>query len=316
MPPFDRGQISLRVYPHALPVRECVAELLRQAKLAEQAGFDGLMTSEHHGGFPGYVPNPLQLAGWLLEATDRVWAAPCPLLLPLYHWSHIAEQLAWLASRFPGRVGGGFAIGGLAQDFEMADLDYEDRVARFKVGLAKVTEALRGSGEEPLASDPAIAACKGSPVPVVSAAQGPGAVRRAARHGIGVLYDSLQTLVRMREISDAYLDAGGSGTRIAIRRVWIGPPPAAEVEAQMDFYRGYASAKAQVHWGDGQQLVTGSDGGEVAEKLLQIADRGRCDAFNLRVHFKGVEAARIEEQIARLGAETLPTLVRELRGSD
>ncbi|MBJ21230.1 MAG: LLM class flavin-dependent oxidoreductase [bacterium] len=297
-----------------MPPRECVAELLRQASLAEEAGFDGLMTSEHHGGFPGYVPNPLQLAGWLLEATDCVWAAPCPLLLPLYHWSHITEQLAWLAVRFPGRVGGGFAIGGLAQDFEMADLVYEDRVARFKHDLPLVTEALRGRAASPLAEDPAVAACRADPVPMVSAAQSPGAVRRAARVGIGVLYDSLQTLARMREISDAYSEAGGQGTRIAIRRVWIGPPLDAQVEAQMDFYRGYATSDAQAHWGAGEELVSGVDGAEVAEKLLEVAGRGGCDSFNLRVHAAGIDPVRVEEQIARLGAETLPMLVAELRG--
>jgi alkanesulfonate monooxygenase SsuD/methylene tetrahydromethanopterin reductase-like flavin-dependent oxidoreductase (luciferase family) len=312
MTPFDRGQVSLRMYPHVLPANECVAELLRQARLAEDAGFDGLMTSEHHGGFPGYIPNPLQLAGWLLEATDRIWAAPCPLLLPLFHWSHIAEALAWMAARFPGRVGGGFAIGGLAQDFEMADLDYADRVARFKEGLPLVVEALRGGAQEPLSLDPAIAACKETPVPTVSAAQSLGAVRRAAQVGIGVLYDSLQTVERMREISDAYEEAGGRGSRIAIRRVWIGAPPEAEVEAQMDFYRGYASQGAQAHWGEGQQLVTGANGGEVAEQLLEIAERGGCDAFNLRAHVKGIEPARVEEQIGRLGAETLPMLRKGL----
>ena len=103
--PLGRGQISLRMYPHELSPRECIAEMCEQASLAEAAGFDGLMTSEHHGGFRGYVSNPLQLASWLLEATDRIWAAPCPLLLSLRHWSHVAEELAWLACRHPGRVG-------------------------------------------------------------------------------------------------------------------------------------------------------------------------------------------------------------------
>jgi alkanesulfonate monooxygenase SsuD/methylene tetrahydromethanopterin reductase-like flavin-dependent oxidoreductase (luciferase family) len=289
-----------------------VDELRRQARLAEDAGFDGLMTSEHHGGFPGYVPNPLQLAGWLLEATENIWAAPCPLLLPLYHWSHVAEQLAWMAARFPGRVGAGFALGGLDRDFEMADLDYAERFARFREGLPRICQALRGEAEGPLADDPAIAACRESPVPVVSAAQSPAAVRRAARVGIGVLYDSLQTLDRTREISDVYAEAGGRATRIAIRRVWVGPPPEAEVEAQMNFYRGYASQAAQAHWGDGQQLVSGADGAEVAEKLLEIADRGGCDAFNLRLHVKGITPSQIEAQIARLGAETLPVLSRGL----
>jgi alkanesulfonate monooxygenase SsuD/methylene tetrahydromethanopterin reductase-like flavin-dependent oxidoreductase (luciferase family) len=76
--------VSLRLYPHdGLDATTIVDELCRQAALAAEAGFDGVMTSEHHGGFAGYLPNPLQLAGWLLEAMDRGWAAPCPLLLPL-----------------------------------------------------------------------------------------------------------------------------------------------------------------------------------------------------------------------------------------
>jgi len=300
------------MYPHVLPPRECIAELCRQARLAEQAGFAGLMTSEHHGGFPGYIPNPLQLAGWLLEATKSIWAAPCPLLLPLYHWSHVAEALAWLAARFPGRVGGGFAIGGLAQDFEMADLEFVDARPRFKEALPRIADALRGEATGPLAEDPAIADCLTHPIPLVSAAQSPAAVRRAARVGMGVLYDSLQTVERMRVVSQAYAEAGGVGTRIAIRRVWIGPPPGAEVEAQMNFYRSYAPDDAQAHWGDGEELVWGADGREVADKLLEIARQGECDAFNLRVHVKGIEPARVGEQIERLGAETLPILSQEL----
>ena len=194
----------------------------------------------------------------------------------------------------------------------MAELEYAERVGRFKQALHLVTDALRGQAKEPLALDPAIAACKEAPVPVVSAAQSLGAVRRAAGVGIGVLYDSLQTIERMREVTDAYLEAGGESTRIAIRRVWIGPPPEAEVEAQMDFYRGYASQGAQAHWGEGQQLVAGANGAEVAEQLLEIADRGGCDAFNLRVHVKGIEPARVAEQIGRLGSETLPLLRKGL----
>ncbi len=306
--PLAPGQISLRMYPHELPPRECVEEMRSQAALAESAGFDGLMTSEHHGGFRGYVPNPLQLAGWLLEATGRMWSAPCPLLLPLRHWTHVAEELAWLACRFPGRVAGGFAAGGLAQDFELAELPFEDAMARFKDALPRIVSALRGDAEAPLADDPAIAACASAPVPLVSAAQGPVAARRAGRLGLGVLYDSLQTVERMSQVSAC------AAARIAIRRVWIGPAPDADVDSQMKFYRSYASEQAQAHWGDGQELVQGAHGAEVGEQLAEIAKRGGCTAFNLRVHVHGVAAPRVREQIERLGAETLPVL-REALGS-
>jgi alkanesulfonate monooxygenase SsuD/methylene tetrahydromethanopterin reductase-like flavin-dependent oxidoreductase (luciferase family) len=302
------------MYPHDLEPRACIQEMLTQAVRAEVAGFDGLMTSEHHGGFRGYVPNPLQLAGWLLDATERLWAAPCPLLLPLRHWTHVAEEIAWLACRFPGRVGAGFAAGGLAQDFELADLPFDEALARFKEVLPTTVGALRGEAAAPLAQDPAIAACAQAPIPVVSAAQGPAAARRAGKLGVGTLYDSLQTVERMREVSDAHAQTSATGApaaRIAIRRVWIGPPPGAEVAAQMEFYKSYAPEQAKAHWGQGQELVQGDNGAEVAERLGQVAEQGGCNAFNLRVHIHGLAPEPVREQIERLGNETLP-LLREL----
>lgn len=296
------------MYPHPLAAAALVQEMRTQASAAEDAGFDGVMTSEHHGGFPGYLPNPLLAATWLLDATERLWAAPCPVLLPLRHWTHVAEDVAWTAVRFPGRVGAGFASGGLEQDFEMADVPYDENVDRFRRDLGKLVRALRGDADEPLGNDEALAACAGAPIPMVSAAQSPGAVRRAARHGLGLLYDSLQTVERTRELTDRYLDAGGTGPRIAIRRVWLGPPPSESERAQMEFYRGYASADAQQHWGEGQELIAAGSGAELAERLAVFCDRGRCDALNLRLHLSGLEPEQIREQIRALGSEVLPGL--------
>ena len=73
--PCSAGSVSLRMYPHPLAADEIVSEMRAQARVAEASGFDGVMTSEHHGGFPGYLPNPLGAAGWLLDAT-RTWIDP------------------------------------------------------------------------------------------------------------------------------------------------------------------------------------------------------------------------------------------------
>src|SRR5215467_4165292 len=109
--PLARGSVSLRVYPLDLDPPSVVTNLREQAILAEQAGFDGCMTSEHHGGTPNYLPNPLLAASWLLEATEGMWAAPCPLVLPLRPTSQVAEDVAWLYHRFPRRVGVGVCRG-------------------------------------------------------------------------------------------------------------------------------------------------------------------------------------------------------------
>jgi alkanesulfonate monooxygenase SsuD/methylene tetrahydromethanopterin reductase-like flavin-dependent oxidoreductase (luciferase family) len=79
LPPLAPGSVSLRLYPHtSLDARAIVEEMRTQARLAREAGFDGVMTSEHHGGFAGYLPNPLQMAGFLLEAMDGGWAGAWP----------------------------------------------------------------------------------------------------------------------------------------------------------------------------------------------------------------------------------------------
>ena len=133
--PFAPGSVSFRSYPHNdLDAPAIIAELRAQAALAIAHGFDGVMTSEHHGGFAGYLPNPLQLAGFLLDAMPEGWAAPCPLLLPLRPAALVAEETAWLDARFPGRVGIGVAAGALPVDFEIMDTTMDDLAGRFGTG--------------------------------------------------------------------------------------------------------------------------------------------------------------------------------------
>jgi alkanesulfonate monooxygenase SsuD/methylene tetrahydromethanopterin reductase-like flavin-dependent oxidoreductase (luciferase family) len=306
-PPFAPGSVSLRLYPHAGPAAECVAELRRQVALAERAGFDGVMVSEHHGGFPGYWPSPLLVSAWALESTRALWAAPCPLLLPLRAWTQVAEELAWLAAAHPGRLGAGLASGGLELDFELADLDFDRRARSFRDALPRICAALRGEAGLPLARDAALAACEADPIPVVAAIQGPKSAAAAARAGAGLLFDSLQPAETLAMLVRAWRDAGGKGSRIAIRRVWLGTPPRAEVDAQTDFYRSYAPRAAQSTWGS-DELISAPTGRELAERLAELRERADCDALNLRVHARDIAPERVREQIARLGEEVLPAL--------
>jgi alkanesulfonate monooxygenase SsuD/methylene tetrahydromethanopterin reductase-like flavin-dependent oxidoreductase (luciferase family) len=300
--PLAKGSISLRLYPHGgLSAEEMVRELRDQAVLGIEAGFDGVMTSEHHGGFAGYMPNPLQAAGWLLEAMPSGWAAPCPLLLTLRPPALVAEEVAWLAARFPGRVGLGLAAGSLEADFDIMGLSQDDLTRRFADGLAAVAGALHGTDPGLLVDDPAIAHCALHPVPVLSAAMSGAAVRRAARLGVGVLFDSLSTPARIRELSDAYHEAGGNRSCVLVRRVWVGAVPTEQFDRQLDRYRSYASAGAQVHW-QGEQLVADDDATALAEELASVVGRAGVDALNLRVHVPGVSPTMARDQIAATAA--------------
>lgn len=309
--PLAPGSISLRLYPCPGSPEDQIAELRDQVGLAEAAGYDGAMVSEHHAGFPGYLPNPAQLAGFLLAATERLWVAPCPLLLPLKARALVAEELAWLAAAFPGRVGVGFAAGALPVDFELAEVPFDEVVGRFKDALPWTVRALRGDVDGPLADDAAIARCAAEPVPMVVAAQSPGAVRRAARLGLGVLYDSLQTAEVSASLSDAFrsaTDGEPAGATILIRRVWIGAPPQTAIDAQMAHYRSYAPDAAVKNWADGDSTIVGTTGLEAAEQLAEVVRSSGCDTVNIRVQVAGLTAADVRSQMEHHATEFLPAL--------
>ncbi len=299
--PLAPGSVSLRLYPCPGSPSEQIDELREVARLAEDIGYDGVMVSEHHAGFPGYLPNPTQLAAFLLAATNRMWVAPCPLLLPLRARALVAEELAWLAAAYPGRVGAGFAAGALPVDFELAEVPFDEITQRFKDALPWVVGALRGTVDGPLADDAAVARCVEAPVPMVVAAQSPAACRRAARLDLGVLYDSLQTEEVSAGLTAGFRQAGGLGPAVLIRRVWIGEPPAAAIEAQMAHYRSYAPDRAVRNWGEGDGTVVGATPAEAGHALRAVLERAACDTVNVRVQVAGLEPGDVRRQLERHG---------------
>ncbi len=306
--PFAPGSVSLRLYPHGdLPATQIIDEMRAQAALAAQHGFDGVMTSEHHAGFHGYLPNPLQAAGWCLEAMADGWAAPCPLLLPLRPPALVAEEIAWMAARFPGRVGLGVASGALPADFEIMHVPMDDLAQRFTAAFEELAGILDGSAPGALAGDPAIAEAARQRIPVLSAAMGFTAARRAARLRAGLLFDSMSTPERCRELVDAFHEAGGTAPCVLVRRAWVGEPPRHDFEEQLAVYRDYSSRAAMATWGE-QEMVDSTGPDDVVAGLLDSLVRSGCDALNLRIHVPGVAPEAAREQIALLGDQVLEPL--------
>jgi alkanesulfonate monooxygenase SsuD/methylene tetrahydromethanopterin reductase-like flavin-dependent oxidoreductase (luciferase family) len=305
-PPFAAGSVSLRLYAHSdLPADRIIAMKRAQAALAVKSGFDGVMMGEHHNGFPGYMPNPAQVAGWLLEAMPTGWAAACPLLLPLRPTAQIIEETAWLAARFPGRVGIGVASGSLESDFTIMGLNKDDLTRRFAEGFAQLTGALSGRDPGSLENDPAVRRCAEHPIPVLSAAMSKTACRRAASLGAGLLFESLSPTARCRELVDIYREAGGIGPIALVRRVWVGEGSWERQDKQVGVYRTYADPAAQAHWQEGQ-LITGRPE-IVAEGLAAAVAAVGADALNLRIQVPGMSPDEVNGQIEAL-AEVLSIL--------
>jgi alkanesulfonate monooxygenase SsuD/methylene tetrahydromethanopterin reductase-like flavin-dependent oxidoreductase (luciferase family) len=304
--PFAPGSISLRLYPHnELAATEVVAELCAQAQLALSHGFDGIMTSEHHGGFPGYLPNPLQMVTFVLEENPAGWAAACPLLLPLRATALVAEEVAWLAARHPGRVGVGVAAGALPLDFDVTGVPIGSAVASFKAELPRLVEWLRGENLGDLRADPALGRCGTHPVPVLSAAASVTAAKRAAAVGAGILMEGMSSADRLARICAGYDEAGGTASKVLIRRVWLGNAQRELVDQQRRVYDSYAGGAGA--FGD-DQTIGAHDPDEAAGRLHDIVTASGANALNVRIHLPGMAPAQVREQIVRLGSDVVPRL--------
>jgi alkanesulfonate monooxygenase SsuD/methylene tetrahydromethanopterin reductase-like flavin-dependent oxidoreductase (luciferase family) len=297
--PFARGSISIRLYPHnELAAGAIVDELCEQARLALRCGFDGVMTSEHHGGFSGYTAQPLQMATFVLEESSIGWAAAAPLLLPLRATALVAEEVAWLNARHPGRVGLGVAAGALPLDFDIAQVDRGEGLEAFKVELPRLVAMLRGEDLGDLAGDPALGACRADPIPVLSAAVSSTAARRAAQCGAGILMEGMSSTGRLKRLTEAFDLAGGTGSKVLIRRVWLGDIRTDLVRRQRAVYDTYSGDTTT--FGD-DQTIASTDPEEMVARLCDLLEATDTDALNVRVHLPGMAPEAIREQIEALG---------------
>ena len=305
MRPFGPGSFSFGL--HAVEGADAAgqaAALVEQGVAAEAAGFDGVTMSEHHGGFRGYVPQPLMVSGWILEATERLWSGPAPYLLNLRNPVLVAEELAWMAARHPGRVGAVLAPGYAKSDFDLLGVEFAERGVRFATLLDTLLATLRG--ETDAVADPAIAAWAAAPGPVLSAANSTAAVRRAAERGMGVYFPGGETRERMRMLIDRYREAGGPGPVIKIRTLWMGDPPPGALEERDRVYREAAAASGMRQaTGFAEPFAYGDDARILDEVATDVTELG-LDGMNIRLYLAGVGHAAVLEQIARFGEAVLP----------
>jgi alkanesulfonate monooxygenase SsuD/methylene tetrahydromethanopterin reductase-like flavin-dependent oxidoreductase (luciferase family) len=307
--PFSPGSVSLRLYPHnELDAASIVRELCAQASLALATGFDGVMTSEHHGGFAGYMAQPLQMASFILEENTTGWAAAAPLLLPLRSTALVAEEVAWLQARHRGRVGLGVAAGALPLDFEAAGVSLADAVDRFKAELPRLVAMLRGQDLGALEGDPALLACRQAPIPVLSAAVSVAAAIRAARSGAGILMEGMSAPDRLARLTRAFDEAGGTGSKVLIRRAWLGRLRSGLVDDQRAVYESYATGATAF---GADQTVASDHPDELAERLAAAMGVVGADALNLRVQLPGMEPEQVREQIEEIAS----TVVGPLKGA-
>jgi alkanesulfonate monooxygenase SsuD/methylene tetrahydromethanopterin reductase-like flavin-dependent oxidoreductase (luciferase family) len=305
------GSIGLGLYLLDLPVIDAVDQLVAQAVLAEKVGFDGATVSEHHGGFRSYLPNPLLAASWILASTKRIWSGPNPLLLPLRDVPSVAEDLAWLDARFPGRVAAGLAAGYHQSDFDIVRRSrFEMRGRTFGDQLLELSAILRGDDTGPISNDHAVAGLGEHAIPLMAAAGSPAAARRAANARVGILLDSLSQPEELGRIVRIYGEAGGTGPRVLGRRVWIGEPPIDLFESQLAAYQTKAATSSYLQSATTGALLHGL-ADQVVEQLLAAALAAQATALVLRTSLPGLDPAAADDQIRGVAEDVLPVLRHE-----
>jgi alkanesulfonate monooxygenase SsuD/methylene tetrahydromethanopterin reductase-like flavin-dependent oxidoreductase (luciferase family) len=308
--PFATGTIALGLHASSGSASLVVDTLRRQAVEASESGFDGVTLSEHHGGFPQYIPSPTMLTSVLLAAMRTGWAGPCPSVLPLRDVVTQVEDLAWLAAAYQGRVGAGFVPGYHERDFEIVGRDFAGRMSAFRDSLARASDLLQGAATDPLVDDVAIAALGISPVPVICGVGGPKGAAFAAECRVGVLLTSLLDSAKARRISESFRESGGTKSCVLIRQAWVGTPSDSSLN-QLARYRSAASDSRFLETDD-QDIVTHGEPEEIAERLAQqVLDSG-ADSLNLRIFSDEASASELVEQVGIFGRQVLPDVRRRL----
>ncbi len=121
-----------------------VEEVMEEAQLAEESGFDSIFFGEHHQDKDGFLPSPLIVASAVAGRTRRLNVGTSVILLPLHHPVHLAEDVLTLDVVSRGRIILGVGIGYQEADFRAFGVPMEDRVTLFEEGVEVIRQCWTG----------------------------------------------------------------------------------------------------------------------------------------------------------------------------
>lgn len=123
-------------------------ELAEEVVFAEQLGFDGVWSTEHHGFVDGYLPAPFTFLSYIAARTQKMRLGTNITLLPLWPIRLLAEEVAVLDILSNGRFTLGLGLGYVQHEFAAFGVDRKERKKRMEAGISYLRTAFRG---EPVA---------------------------------------------------------------------------------------------------------------------------------------------------------------------
>jgi len=132
-------------YPtQARTVPELYKQILAQAELADQLGYDTFWVAEHHFHEYGAVPNPAIMLASIAQRTKRLRLGTAISILTFHNPLTVAESYAMVDILSDGRLMYGVGSGYLAHEFEGYAVDPAEKRDRFDETLAAVKQLLSG----------------------------------------------------------------------------------------------------------------------------------------------------------------------------
>ncbi len=125
-------------------VPELYQQVVAQAELAEELGYDTFYVAEHHFHEYGVIPNPPVMLGHLAHRTRRIRLGSAISVLTFHNPLSNAEQYAMADVLSNGRVVLGVGSGYLKHEFEGYRVDPTEKRERFDENLELLRRLLSG----------------------------------------------------------------------------------------------------------------------------------------------------------------------------
>ena len=278
------------------------AELLRQAKQAEDAGFQNLWISDHFHPWvdaQGESPFVWSVIGALSQVTERMTVTTgvtCPTVR--IHPAIIAQAAATSAAMLPGRFQLGVGSGEALNEHILGDAwpPANVRLEMLEEAVEVIRELWTGKQVEHYGTHYAVENARiytlpDEPPPILVSGFGPKATELAARIGEGYC-----TVGPDKELIGLYREKGGKGPVQAGTKVCYGPDKAAAVKTVKEIWpnEGMSGELAQIlpnpaHFEQTAEMVTeemiaeavpcGPDLDEHIAAIQEFADAGVDELF-------------------------------------
>jgi alkanesulfonate monooxygenase SsuD/methylene tetrahydromethanopterin reductase-like flavin-dependent oxidoreductase (luciferase family) len=322
-------------------------QLLLQAQLAEDLGFESVWYAEHHFSPYGMIANPLTIAAAAAQRTTSIRIGTGVVVVPFSHPLRIAEEATTVDALSNGRLDLGIGRGYQPVEFRRYGIELEESQARFDETVEILEHAFTAepfehhgrfwSFEETTVMPPPTQ----RPIPMWFAAGSPATFERLGRQGRRILTSPNFTPPEMiRALNATYLEhfdatRFGVPTIPMMKQTYVAPTHAAAIRTPKEHsllfyhllgqviadegvthesYEMYSKGKRRLETVTYDRLLT--DGvifgtpEEVAERILEHRELHVTDFF-VWMDFGGLPFAEVVASIELFARRALPILQAE-----